>query len=723
MACTKKIIFAGISDINRIRYILSHEALLADLGRIRVYRDETPLHIRALSSLGISSASGIIELSGTVDLKCSYRVEIDGFGSAAAVPAEIFDCEYFANTFHYDGDDLGALVSGAFTRFKLWAPTASRVVLNLFHSGNGAQAYAHVDMQPGEKGIWSSVQPCGHGTYYTYTVTTPFGTRHAVDPYARSVGVNGERGMVVNPSLTDPDGWSLSSGPAISAYSEAVIWEVHVRDFSNRLTSSRFRGKYLAFTERGLVNEYGMNVGIDHLVRLGVTHVQLLPVFDYASVDECGAGAQFNWGYDPQNYNAPEGSYSTDPFHGEVRIKEFKQMVMALHDAGIGVIMDVVYNHTYHADSSFDRIVPYYYYRYTATGENSSASGCGNDTASERYMFGKFMADSAAWWMREYRLDGLRFDLMGLHDLACMQNIERVVHAINPHAIIYGEGWTMGATIDGSIQADQRNISLISPSGGAVGSIAVFNDILRDGLKGSVFDRSSRAYINGSPDPAALSAVVFGIKGGIESGHGWSVDRSMVINYMSCHDNATLWDRLLLSNGSDSEEKRLRMNMLGAAIIMTAKGSPFFLAGEEMLRSKRCDENSYASGDEINNIDWSVLRSGSIQYASFLYYKGLIEMRRHFDIFTSPETEICDASETANGILSVRYVCPDGKCALVLINPHDRPLSFRLEGEWLLLANADRAGAKIISRDSGCISIDGISARVYVDPACTAERS
>lgn len=397
-------------------------------------------------------------------------------------------------------------------------------------------------------------------------------------------------------------------------------------------------------------------------------------------------------------------------------------MVMALHDAGIGVVMDVVYNHTYHANSSLNRIVPYYYYRHSPSGENSSASGCGNDTASERYMFGKFMADSAAYWMREYRLDGLRFDLMGLHDLATMQKIERVVHGINPRALIYGEGWTMGATLDGSAQADQRNISRIRASASAIGAIAVFNDVLRDGLKGNVFDRHSRAYINGCPDPAAASAVIFGMNGGCGSGHGWSVDGSMVINYMSCHDNNSLWDKLMLSNGSDSEEKRLRMNRLGTAIIMTAKGTPFLQAGEEMLRSKCGDENSYASGDEINNIKWSALRRGSIQYEAFLYYKGLIEMRRRFDVFTSPDAEMKISPESC-GILSASLALPGGARALVLINPRETPQSFLLDGEWLLMADSRRAGCEILSRDRGSISIDEISVKVYIDPDHAGERS
>ena len=587
-------------------------------------------------------------------------------------------------------------------------------MLNLFEAGSGVDAYKSVEMLRGERGVWSHTEGCGHGTYYTYTVTTSVGAQEAVDPYAKAAGVNGKRGMVVDLSLTDPEGWdSACLVSPIEKYSDAVIWEVHVRDFSNKIASSRYKGKYLAFTERGLVNEHGEAIGVDYLVNLGITHVHLLPVCDYASVDEAHPDDQFNWGYDPQNYNVPEGSYSTDPYSGEDRIREYKEMVKALHGAGIGVIMDMVYNHTYDANSSFNRIVPYYYYRYTPSGENSSVSGCGNDTASERYMFGRFMVDSTAYWVEEYKLDGLRFDLMGLHDLQTMQRIESAVHTVNPNAILYGEGWAMGSTVDGSKQADQSNISLIRPTGDAIGSIAVFNDAIRDGLKGSVFDSRSRGYISGAAE-ANLIKVMFGVKGGAISGTAWRVSNSMVINYMSAHDNNTLWDKLLLSNPEDSDDDRNRMNKLGAAIIMISKGTPFWQAGEEMLRTKSGDENSYKSSDEVNNIDWSVLQSGSREYETMLYYKGLITMRKAYGIFTDSSAAIA-YEVLESGILVIKY--DDGKCgsAMVLINPHRMSLPYTIEGEWNLVADGQSAGSAVISRASGDITVSRISAMVYVN--------
>ena len=710
--------FAAMVDEREIEYRIEPAAAITDLGQIKVYEGNREIEITDLSVLGKESAFGRIELAESLKLSGNYRVEIVGYGEKAVVPTEIFDSAYFAEHYHYDGTDLGAVVNGDTTTFKVWAPTASRVVLNLFEAGDGGTAYKRVEMERGEKGVWAHTEGCGHGTYYTYQVTTCVGTQEAVDPYAKAAGVNGNRGMVVDLSRTDPVGWaSADLNDPISNYSEAVIWEVHVRDFSNKIEASQYRGKYLAFTETGLVNEYGKAVGVDYLKELGITHVHLLPVYDYATVDESNPDSAFNWGYDPKNYNVPEGSYSTNPYNGQVRITEFKQMVQALHEAGIGVIMDMVYNHTYDGNSSFNKIVPYYYYRYTSTGANTSASGCGNDTASERYMFGKFMAESTAYWVEEYKLDGLRFDLMGLHDLETMQEVERAVHGVNPSAIIYGEGWTMGATVDGSPQANQTNISKITPSGDAIGAVAVFNDVIRDGLKGSVFEKTARGFINGGASVASRADVIFGLKGGQGVGQGWSVTDTMVINYMSAHDNNTLWDKLLLSNPDSSDEQRRSMNKLGAAIVLISRGTPFWQAGEEMLRTKGGDENSYKSSDEVNNINWSVLKDGSPEYETMRYYKGLIELRKAFDVFTGKDSAVAKVEELGSGLLAVTFEDGRGGRALAVFNPHNTALPYTLSGEWNLVADGGHAGSAVLARESGTVMVDAISARIYVNDA------
>ena len=712
LTMAKKFTFAEIYDFNTIKYTVSPKTKITSLDQIKVYEGDTPLTIAKVSSLNMQLTSGYITLEEKLDITKTYRVEVGDFGSKTAIPMGVFDCDEFIASYTYDGDDLGATINGDKTTFKVWAPTASKIVLNLYKSGHEGEAYEQVEMTLGDKGVWSYTADCGHGTYYTYTVTTAIGTNETADPYARTVGLNGNRSMVVDLSLTNPEGWGEDFKTGIDSYSDAIIWEVHVRDFSNKISSSNYKGKYLAFTERGLVNEHGQPVGVDYLVELGITHVHLLPVYDFATIDEATPEDEFNWGYDPKNYNAPEGSYSTDPYNGEVRIKEYKQMVKALHDAGIGVIMDVVYNHTYDANSSFHKIVPYYYYRYTSTGANSSASGCGNDTASERYMYGKFMVDSVKYWAEEYDLDGFRFDLMGLHDLETMRNVEIAVHAINSEAIIYGEGWTMGSTIDGSAMANQSNISKIEPSKGAIGSVAVFNDAIRDGLKGSVFEEAGQGYINGKGS-AGLAKVLFGIRGGTGTGIGWTVENAMVINYMSAHDNLTLWDKLLASTHGVSDETRYAMNRLGATIIMVSKGTPFWQAGEEMLRTKGGDENSYKSSDEVNNIDWSVLSEGSAETAMMKYYKNLINVRKAYGVFTDT-TSVLTETKLSDGRFTVLFESANGEKALVVSNPTAAPMTYELEGTWYMVVNGiDGNGTPTLAE--GTVTVPAYSAVVFVN--------
>ena len=713
---SKQAVFVGITDHNKLQYKAAPGIAPVDGGALRVSQNGRELSILCLDVRpGESETAVTVTLGESIDLREPCVLSIAEIGEWQAVPTDVFDSAWFAQHYHYDKDDLGALISGETTTFKLWAPTASAVVLELYAAGDGGEAFRRVDMTPRELGVWSCTEPCGHGTYYTYTVTTAQGTARCVDPYARAAGVNGERGMVVDLSLTDPDGWETARSPMpLRSYSEAVIWEIHVRDFSNRMPASRYPGKYLAFTEQGLCNEHGQPVGLDYLKELGVTHVHLLPVFDYATVDESNPDACFNWGYDPQNYNVPEGSYSTDPYHGEVRIRELKQLVMALHSVGIGVITDMVYNHTYAVDGSFGRTVPYYYYRY-ADGVNTSHSGCGNDTASERYMFGKFMVDSTAYWVREYALDGLRFDLMGLHDVQTMQAIERAVHAINPHAILYGEGWKMGGTLDGRPQADQTNIGSITPLDGAIGGIAVFNDVMRDGLKGSVFKQESRGYISGAAADSQAN-VLFGLRGGRGENAEWSVDRSMVINYMSAHDNHTLWDKLSLSAPTASEEERFSMNALGALLLLVAKGTPFWQGGEELLRSKGGDENSYRSSDEVNNLDWSVLRQGTLPYRMVQYYKGLIEMRRGYPVLYDERT--VQTPHDIEGVGLALYLDgADGERALVLINPTERELRYTPDGSWQVVADHARAGRVPFASVQGETVLEPLGAMVCINTA------
>ncbi len=709
----KKITIAGMIALDKIQYNLTPKTKLTSLSQIKILDGDREVHIESVSSLNKEVVNGTITLGEKLDISKSYTLVIEGFDPQPIVPTGVFDSAEFIENYTYDGDDLGPVINGANTTFKVWAPTASKVVLNLFKSGHEGNAYKQVDMVKGDKGVWSHTEECGHGTYYTYSVTTSVGTQEATDPYAKAAGLNGDRSMVVDLDRTDPENWSMDQVVELEHYNDAILWEVHVRDFSNKISSSAYRGKYLAFTERGLTNSAGIPVGVDYLLNLGVTHIHLLPVYDYATVDEADPDKQFNWGYDPKNYNVPEGSYSTDPYNGEVRINEFKQMVQSLHGSGLGVVMDVVYNHTYDANSSFNRIVPYYYYRYNANGANSSASGCGNDTASERKMYRKFMIDSVTYWAEEYHLDGFRFDLMGLHDLETMKQIEAAVHAVNPNAIIYGEGWTMGSTIDGSAQANQSNISKIPVTGDAAGSVSVFNDAIRDGLKGSTFQTTSQGYISGNY-AGTVGNVQFGIRGGTGAGPGWTVKNSAVINYISAHDNHTLWDKLALSNPDNTVEERMAMNRLGAAIIMISKGTPFMQAGEEMLRTKDGDENSYKSSDAINNIDWEKLTADSNEYAMMLYYKGLMELRQDHEIFGAPNTAI-SFGKLPGGGMTVTIDNHQGGKALILVNPTDKADSYTLSGQWDLLADGNQAGSSVIATEEGDVAVAARSVRIYIN--------
>ena len=691
---------AAIVEFDQIKYYVTPATCFTSLDQVKVWDGDREIPVTGLSSLDNEVITGLISLGEELDLTKTYTVELEGFESQIAVPTKVFDTAAFEERFAYQGDDLGAVLHGDTTVFKVWAPTASAVVVNLYEAGSDGLPFERVTMTRGEKGVWSATAFCGHGTYYTYTVTTSLGAQEAVDPYAKAVGVNGDRGMVIDLASTDPEGFDQDQYYAsLNAYNEAVIWEVHVRDFSNRVAGSRYPGKYLAFTETGLTNASGQPVGVDYLKDLGVTHVHFQPIYDYATVDESVDAAQFNWGYDPKNYNAPEGSYSTDPYHGEVRVNELKQMVQALHNSGMAVVMDVVYNHTYDINSCLNKVVPYYYYRYDNSGAPSNGSGCGNETASDRAMFRKYMVDSVSYWAKEYHIDGFRFDLMALHDVTTMQAIETAVHAINPKAILYGEGWTGGTTpLRDSQQASQANIAKVEATGEGIGAVAVFNDAIRDGLKGSVFDAQDQGYINGKANKTTADQVIFGILGGLKTaGITWSVADNMVINYMACHDNNTIWDKLLESNPDASDEERFAMNRLGEEILFLGKGTPFMLAGEELLRTKQGDHNSYKSSDAINNIDWDSLTEGSLQARMRDLMKSLIALRKDNAFFTQGEPA-CEVLE--NNVIRVVWTLEGETVAAALINPNDEAVEAELpEGEWTVLfsgetSSLDSVGAK-----------------------------
>lgn len=604
-----------------------------------------------------------------------------------------FSTKEFEEKYTYEGNDLGAVWTGDKTIFRLWAPTAEQVSVKLYHRGSeeetaaevGAQEdlFRQVPMERDIKGTWTAeISGNLNGIYYTYEVTAEGRTREAVDPYARAAGVNGNRGMLIDLASTDPEGFRNEKRPEQLQPTDSIIYELHVRDFSQDVSSGiKNKGKFLAFTEQGTRNTHGEATGVDFLKELGITHVHLLPVFDYATVDEAKStdNLQYNWGYDPKNYNVPEGSYSTDPFHGEVRIKEFKQLVQALHANGIRVIMDVVYNHTYSLeDSSFQKCVPGYYYRETAEGNYSDASACGNETASERSMVRKYIVDSVVYWAQEYHIDGFRFDLMGVHDIDTMNQVREALDRINPGILIYGEGWTGGASPlpeeQRAVKANMRKLDT---------RIAAFSDDIRDGIKGSVFDEGGQGFVNGRE--GMEETIKFGITAStphdqvdyhrnLYFASPWAQEPSQTINYASAHDNLTLWDKLTLSAPDSSPEDRLRMNLLSAAIVLTSQGIPFFQAGEELLRSKplddsgsRFDENSYRSPDSVNSIKWNDRTKNK---EVFEYYKGLIAFRKvhkALRLEKSEEIRSCLRFLSMEEPKLVGYVIETGKTGVVKV--------------------------------------------------------
>ena len=659
---------------------------------------------------------------GELDRLKSYKVVYKDMEFEIEMPDYYSDSEFEAQ-FTYTGNDLGATYTPEKTTLRVWAPTAAEVMVNLYTNGDPAQQPEPVDQVPMTKdvnGTWvATLNGDQNGTYYTYLVMLDNKVNEACDPYARTTGVNGIRAMILDLDSTNPDGWANDKNPhAGEKYTDAIIYELHVRDLSSDASSGiQNAGKYLGLIETGTKNANGIPTGLDHLKDLGITHLHLLPVYDFGSVNETGNGSSFNWGYDPVNYNVPEGSYSTDPYNGAVRVTEFKQMVKGLHDNGISVVMDVVYNHVYDASAfCFNKIVPDYFSR-----PNSNGSGCGNDTASERAMVSKYIVDSVKYWADEYHIDGFRFDLVGLIDTQTINTIIEEVHKTHPDVIFYGEGWTMttNVTKTGYAMATQTNASKVP-------GFAFFNDTIRDSLKGSVFDQGT-GFVSGAAGKEAL--LKFAFKGATN----WCPSPSQTINYASCHDNNTLFDRIVLSTPNATRADQIKMNNLAAAFYMTAQGIPFIHAGEEMLRSKpkadgTFDHNSYSSGDEVNSLKWNDLSND--EYAAvYNYYKGLIAFRKAHPVLrlaTKAEVEehVAIVDGMPSNVLAFNITGgvtgENAKGIYVIFNANNAETSVNLpEGDWNVYINGEKAGTTVLETISGTAKVAPISTLVLVqeDPA------
>ncbi len=635
---------------------------------------------------------------------------------------EIFESKEFEEKYCYKGNDLGANYSKDETVFKVWAPTAEDVVLNIYKDGYKSTIKESFQMEYDAKGVWIvKVEGDLHKSYYTYTINADGTTNETGDVYAKACGVNSLRSMVVDLSRTNPEGWE-DDKHVVYPLDETEIWEVHIGDFSNDINSGvkeEYRGKYLAFTEENttLKNDNVHPTCLSYLKELGITHVHLLPSFDYGSVDE-SSNEGFNWGYDPVNYNVPEGSYSTDPFNGEVRITEFKKMVQALHKAGLSVVMDVVYNHTYSLDSNFNKTVPYYYYREEEDGTYCNGSACGNDTASERKMYQKYMIDSVLYWMNEYHVDGFRFDLMGLHDTETMNLIREAINKSEngKDIIIYGEPWSAGPSNfkKGYKPATKDAIRDLNDG------ISIFNDDTRDAAKGKFNELESPGFVNGG----------VGFEEKIKRAFCGLIDASykeqpkqpnQIINYVSAHDNSTFWDKLVdsVKKNKDYEtkdEELLSMNKLGAAFVQLSYGIPFMQAGEEAGRTKLGEDNSYNLSKELNKLDWSRM----YDFEDLMnYYKGLIALRKELKNFYDlskyslenisfienlPEQVIgCKIKAGTNGNWSE---------IIIIFNASKNDVKVNIDGEWDLLVNKNCANIETKELVKEFVVTEAISATV-----------
>ena len=666
-------------------------------------------------------------LAETLDLSRGYNVTFEGRNYAVSMP-DFYSNEKFESQFTYTGKDLGATYTKANTKLRVWAPTAIDVSVNLYHTGNPANekdSYETVYMTEDVNGTWvCTLEGDMNGVYYTYTVTTDTAVNEAPDPYGRTTGVNGKRTMIIDLDATNPDGWADDKNPhAGENFTDAIIYELHVRDLSSDASSGiKNVGKFLGLIERGTKTPGGASTGLDHIVDLGVTHVHLLPIYDFGSVDETKLddpdSNHFNWGYDPVNYNVPEGSYSTNPEDGAVRVIEMKQMVKGMHEAGLSIIMDVVYNHVYDSMGfSFNKIVPGYFSR-----PNSNGSGCGNDTASERVMVSKYIIDSVTYWANEYHIDGFRFDLVGLIDTDTINGVMASVKETRPDVVFYGEGWTMGTstTKSGVTLCTQTNSQKVP-------GFAFFSDTIRNLLKGGTYGGVSAGFISGgNATTAELLACFKGMP-------GWCTTPSQSINYISCHDNNTLYDHITIVTPNATAEQRVAMNKLGVVFYMTAQGIPFFQAGEEILRSKPdsksgtgFNENSYNTGDAMNSIKWSDLDDPA--YAAVNeYYKGIIAFRK-----AHPALRLTDANSVNSNVAEyttgaknvVAYTIKGGMEGeradnlFVVFNATQSAAEITLpEGDWNIYVNGEYAGTEVLGTASGTLKVNGLSAMVLVQEA------
>ncbi|RUT29913.1 type I pullulanase [Paenibacillus zeisoli] len=643
-----------------------------------------------------------------MSVQIDRNVHIDYGDPARTGGVSIFAPE-FDDHFFYNGDDLGVRYSKDCCAFRLWAPTASEAFVVLYRTWDG-RSDRLFPMTEDVQGTWTlKVNEDLKGYLYTYLVRIGDQWNEAADPYATAVAVNGDRAAIIDLAGTNPDRWTEDK-PVFNKVTDAIIYEAHIRDFSIHPESGiSHKGKYLGMTETGTRGPEGIKTGLDHILSLGVTHVQLLPFYDYSteSVDETRLDTpQYNWGYDPKNYNVPEGSYSTDPYQPEVRIRELKQLIQTLHDQGLRVIMDVVYNHVYDGYVvNFTKLVPGYYLRYNSQQEFSNGSGCGNDVASERKMMTKFIVESVLHWAKEYHVDGFRFDLMGLLDVDTMNEIRRRLDEIDPSLVTIGEGWIMETELPSHKRANQNQASQMP-------GIAFFNDVIRDAIRGHVFEAREKGFVSGGV--GLEHAIKQGVTACIDFDDwikGYAAEPTQTVTYAECHDNHTLWDKILVSVDGQENEIRRQMHRLGSSIVLTSQGIAFIHAGQEFCRSKVGFENSYNLPDEVNRLDWE----RCAEYRDDVeFMKELIKLRKEHPAFRLESSELIrkhlrfEASPSNTVAYTLRNHAGEDSAEhlYVVYNARRDKVSLQLPalGEWTILHGQER----VRSVNSDMLEVEGI---------------
>lgn len=723
---------ADLDDTNIVTFCyLDDSGSLTDYGEAIWIADADGVRVDAEITLDRTVGQ---KLYGTVRLGKDIGVEEDYYiysafsGERLIEYGKIFDTKWFEENYTYTGDDLGVVYQEQKTGFRLWAPTARSAEVNLYETGDGQDHIASYEMEKSEKGTYYIEIPEDlNGIYYTYTVFFTEYEEEVTDPYAKTTGINGKRGMIFDSSATDPEDFAGEEFVRTDR-EDAVIYEINVRDFTmDGSSGSSNPGTYTGLAEEGTRNQYGESTGLDYLGELGVSYVQIMPCQDSDEVDEEKMNS-YNWGYMTSNFFVPEGQYSTDPAHGEVRIREFKSMVQKLHEKGIGVIMDVVYNHT-SGSMNFEKIVPGYYYRENEDGSYSNGSGCGNEFATERSMAGKFILDVCSYWVEEYHIDGFRFDLMGLIDLETMQHLEEELLKIDDGLILYGEGWNAGDSVYTGEVAESTSLCELEMTGG-------FNNVFRRGIQNYICSEFGDDFFQSN-------SVRFGLVGALEYSltketmGSWTHSAFQSVNYTTCHDGYTLWDLLRTNRGNEPEEKLLARNRLGIAVVMLSEGTPFWQSGEEFLRTKQKEEepgrfysDSYDAGDEVNAIKWDDMHENAELIS---YYRGLIQFRSahsgfHYQTAEELEQNLVFVDSDKEELIA--YTVKEDENLLfynelyVIFNPYEEAAELPLDGDrWDIYINSVQAGTEGLEAVQGSrILVEALSATVLMRACVRWER-